>query len=216
MDQKITRKYIALLILYIAAALSPGVLVAQVDPGFPNQQTNPIRPAPDSTSIPGDSAQDMQDKIFLRKAAEGGLAEIQLGKLAVEKASADDVKAFGQKMVNDHTELNDSIAPIAQAKGVAFPKKISKADQAEYDKLNTLQGETFDKEYIAYTVKEHHADLREFRTEAASTNDPDLKAAVDKAAQVIRGHMVLADKLAHDKGIATPGRGNKPAGMASN
>jgi putative membrane protein len=158
----------------------------------------------------------MQDKAFLRKAAEGGLAEIQLGKLAVEKASADDVKAFGQKMVNDHTQLNDSMSPIAQAKGVALPRKMSKADQAEYDKLNTLAGETFDKEYIVYMVKDHHADLREFRTEATSTSDPDLKAAVDKAVQVIREHMVLADKLAHDKGIATPGRGNKPAGTTMN
>jgi putative membrane protein len=208
------RASISLLILCLAAAICPGVLVAQVDPGSPNQQPNPMRPAPDSTSIPGDSIQDMQDKAFLRKAAEGGMAEIQLGKLATEKASAEDVKAFGRKMVDDHTQLNNEMAPIAQSKGVALPRKMSKADQAEYDKLNTLSGDAFDKEYIAYMVKDHHADLREFRTEAASTNDPDLKAAVDKAAQVIREHMVLADKLAHDKGIAAPGRGNKPAGMA--
>jgi putative membrane protein len=91
---------------------------------------------------------------------------------------------------------------------------MSKAGQAEYDKLNTLSGDAFDKEYIVYMVKDHHADLREFRIEATSTSDPDLKAAVDKAALVIHEHMVLADKLAQDKGIAAPGRGNKPAGMA--
>jgi putative membrane protein len=210
------RKRSLLLILCLAAAISPGVLVAQIDPGSPNQQPSPIRPAPDSTSIPGDSIQDMQDKAFLRKAAEGGMAEIQLGKLAAEKASAEDVKAFGKKMVDDHTQLNDNMAPIAQSKGVALPRKMSKADQAEYDKLSMLSGDAFDKEYIAYMVKDHHADLREFRNEATSTSDPDLKAVVDKATQVIHNHMVLADKLAHDKGIAAPGRGNKPAGMAMN
>jgi putative membrane protein len=208
------RKYIPLLILLLAAAISPGALVAQIDLGSPNQQTNPARPAPDSTSIPGDSAQDMQDKAFLRKAAEGGMAEVQLGKLATEMASADDVKAFAQKMVDDHMQLNNTMAPIAQSRGVAPPKKMSKANQAESDKLSTLSGDAFDKEYIAYMVKEHHADLREFRIEATTTTDPELKAAVDKGAQVIHHHMVIVDKLAQDKGIATPGRGNKPSGMS--
>ena len=205
------RTTISLLILCIAAALSPQVALAQVDPGSPNQQPNQTRSIPDSTSIPGDSAQEMQDRVFLRKAAEGGLAEIQLGKLATERASADDVKAFGQKMVDDHTRLKDSMAPIAESKGVALPRKMNKADQAEYDKLGTLSGEAFDKEYIAYMVKNHHADLRDFRIESASTNDPELKVAVDKAASAIRDHMVLADKLAHEKGIQAPGRGGKPS-----
>jgi putative membrane protein len=148
--------------------------------------------------------------MFLQKAAEGGTAEVQLGKLATEKASADDVKAFGQKMVDDHTELNNQMAPIAESKGVALPRKMGKADQAEYDKLSALSGEAFDKEYVAYMVKDHHEDLREFRTAAMNTNDPDMKMALDKAAKVIREHMVMADKLAREKGLATPGRGVRP------
>jgi putative membrane protein len=196
------------LILCVAAAISPAALVAQFDP---NQPPNPLRSEPDSTSIPGESHHDIQDRIFLQKAAEGGTAEIQLGKLAVEKASATDVKAFGQKMVDDHKQLNEQMAPIAESKGVALPRKMGKADQAEYDKLANLSGEAFDKEYIAYMVKDHHADLREFRMAATNTNDPDMKAALDNAAKVIREHMVMADKLAHEKGLSTPGRGARPA-----
>ena len=52
------RTTISLLILCIAAALSPQVALAQVDPGSPNQQPNQTRSIPDSTSIPGDSAQE--------------------------------------------------------------------------------------------------------------------------------------------------------------
>ncbi|WP_211256128.1 DUF4142 domain-containing protein [Edaphobacter aggregans] len=193
--------------------MSSATLVAQVDP---NQQLNPTRPESDSTSIPGESHQAMLDKIFLQKAAEGGTAEVQLGKLAVERASDADVKAFGQKMVDDHTRLNNQMAPMAESKGVALPRKMSKADQAEYDKLSSLSGEAFDKEYIAYMAKDHHADLREFRTAAMNTADPELKAAVDKAAQVIHEHMVMADKLAHEKGIAMPGRGGRPARTTTN
>ena len=205
----VTRNHIAVLILYAVAAIFPASLIGQIDP---NQPPNPLRSEPDSTSIPGISHHDLQDRIFLQKAAEGGTAEVQLGKLAVEKASAADVKAFGQKMVDDHTQLNNEMSPIAESKGVALPRKMTKAAQAEYDKLGTLSGEAFDKEYIAYMVKDHHEDLREFRMAAANTNDPDLKVALDRAAKVIREHMVMADKLAREKGIATPVRGARPVG----
>jgi len=201
------RNRISILIVCVAAAISSATLVAQVDP---NQPPNPMRSEPDSTAVPGVSHEEMQERMFLQKAAEGGTAEVQLGKLAVEKASADDVKAFGQKMVDDHTQLNNQMAPLAESKGVALPRKMGKADQAEYDKLAGLSGEAFDKEYVAYMVKDHHEDLREFRTAAMNTNDPDMKMALDKAAKVIREHMVMADKLAHEKGLATPGRGVRP------
>jgi putative membrane protein len=219
MTQMFTRNNISILILYLGAAMAPTALLAQVDSNQqpnPSQQPNPLRSEPDSTAVPGMSHEDMQDKIFLQKAAEGGTAEVQLGKLAVEKASGADVKAFGQKMVDDHTQMNHEMAPIAESKGVALPRKMTKADQAEYDKLATLTGEAFDKEYIAYMVKDHHADLREFRMAAFNTNDPELKAAVDKAARVIHEHMVMADKLAREKGIVTPGRGARPTGTAMN
>jgi putative membrane protein len=201
------RNRISILIVCAAAAISSATLVAQVDP---NQPPNPMRSEPDSTAVPGVSHEEMQERMFLQKAAEGGTAEVQLGKLAIEKASADDVKAFGQKMVDDHTQLNNQMAPIAESKGVALPRKMGKADKAEYDKLSALSGEAFDKEYVAYMVKDHHEDLREFRTAAMNTNDPDMKMALDKAAKVIREHMVMADKLAREKGLATPGRGVRP------
>jgi len=201
------RNRISILIVCVAAAISSATLVAQVDP---NQPPNPMRSEPDSTAVPGVSHEEMQERMFLQRAAEGGTAEVQLGKLAVEKASADDVKAFGQKMVDDHTQLNNQMAPLAESKGVALPRKMGKADQAEYDKLAGLSGEAFYKEYVAYMVKDHHEYLREFRTAAMNTNDPDMKMALDKAAKVIREHMVMADKLAREKGLSTPGRGVRP------
>jgi putative membrane protein len=149
--------------------------------------------------------------MFVRNAAGGGLAEVQLGQLAAEKGSSQDVKDFGKKMVTDHTALNNDMAPVAQSMGVSVPKKLSKQDQAEYDKLNGLSGEDFDKEYITAMVKDHHKDLREFQNEATSTSDPELKAVVAKGLTVINEHMTMADKLAKDKGIAMPGRNGKSA-----
>ncbi len=165
----------------------------------------------DSTPSAGVSGQMMKDKIFLRKAAEGGMAEVELGRLASQKAGAQDVKDFGSKMVTDHTELNNEIKPIADSMGVMLPKKMSQKDQAEYDKLNGLSGDSFDTEYLTYMAKDHHTDLHEFRMEAANTADPVLKNAVEKGAKVIREHTSMVDQLARSKGIALPARGPRSA-----
>ena len=205
-------------LLTAVASLAPIPLVAQSNPlsspaaqsqsSMPPSSTTPMQ---DSVGAPNETPQQLRDRMFLRKAAAGGLAEVQLGKLATEKGSAQPVRDFGQKMVDDHTKLNGELAPLADAAGVMIPKKLSKNDQSEFDKLSGLAGDAFDKEYIAFMVKDHHEDLREFHMEAMSTTDPELKAAVDKGAHVIREHMILADKLARDNGIPVPERGHKPA-----
>ncbi|QNI35390.1 DUF4142 domain-containing protein [Edaphobacter albus] len=199
--------------------LTPTIL-AQSDPmGIPASQTQPNQPgrvqAPttslqDSSGAPNDTIQHMKDKMFVRKAAEGGLGDVQLGKLASEKGASEDVKSFGQKMVDDHTQLNKEMAELADTIGTMLPKKMGKADQTEYEKLNGLSGEDFDKEYIAYMVKDHHEDLREFRIASTSTTDSEVKNVADRGARLIHDHMVMVDKMAHDRGIPMPGHRPKP------
>jgi putative membrane protein len=180
-------------ILLSTAMLSPGLLLAQFDPtSTPASPTQPGRPQPQSSPAQqdsgpnnGDVGQVMQDKMFLRKAAEGGIAEVKLGQLAAQKGSSEDVKAFGQMMVEDHTKMNLEIAQVADSMGVRLPKSMNKEDQAEYDKLNALTGNDFDIEYLTFMVKDHHQDLHEFRMEAASHTDPALHSEVVKAQGVI-------------------------------
>jgi len=169
----------------------------------------------DSSGAPSDTAQQMKDKMFVRNAVQGGIGEIELGKLAAGRGASEDVKAFGRKMVEDHGKLNEEMGQLADTIGARMPKKMSKDQQATYDKLNSLSGEEFDKEYIACMMKDHHADLREFRMEASSTTDPDVQEAVDKAAHVIREHMVTIDKMARERGIPMPGHHKPPATAAS-
>jgi putative membrane protein len=201
----------------------PTLLFAQYDPtatqASQTQQNKPQPQPPASTTSlqdsgpnSGDLGQIMQDKMFLRKAAEGGIAEVKLGQLAAQKGSSEDVKAFGQKMVEDHTKLNNEMAQVADSMGVMLPKSMNKEDQAEYDKLNALSGNDFDMEYLSFMVKDHHKDLHEFRMEAASPTDPTLHDAVVKAQNVIHDHTVMVDKLARAKGVPVPPHGgNKPA-----
>ncbi|MCU1223577.1 MAG: hypothetical protein JWQ42_1670 [Edaphobacter sp.] len=204
------------ILLGTATTLCPITLLAQNPMGPPSSGTQPnqpqqTQPMQDSSTAMGnsDSNQSMKDKMFVRKAAEGGIAEVQLGQLAAEKGSSQDVKDLGQKMVTDHTALNNDMAPIAQSMGVAVPKKLNKQHQADYDKLNALSGEEFDKAYITAMMKDHHKDLREFRDEATSASDPTLKAAVEKGVKVISEHTAMVDKLAKDKGISMPGHTGK-------
>ncbi len=210
---------IRIILLGTATAFCPIALFAQTDtmpapttnttPNLPSQNRSPVQ---ESTGLSSDPIDAVKDKMFLRNAAAGGLAEVRLGELATQKAGAQDVKDFGQKMVTDHTQLNNEMAPIADSLGVMLPKKLNKEDQAEYDKLNALSGDDFDKEYVSFMVKDHHQDLREFRTEAVSTSDPALKNAADRGAKVIHAHMTMIDKMAREKGIATPGHnGGRPA-----
>jgi len=209
-------------ILFVPAILSPGLLFAQFDPvsivasqsqsNRPQQQMPSTPSMQDSGPNSGDVGQIMQDKMFLRHAAEGGIAEVKLGQLAADKASSDDVKAFGQKMVDDRTKINNDIDQVADSMGIMLPKAMSKEDQAEYDKLAKLSGNDFDIEYLTYMVKDHHKDLRAFRIEAASPADSTLHDAVVKAEGVIHDHKVMVDKLARAKGVPVPTRsGSHPS-----
>ena len=136
-----------IIMLGTAAALSSSVVFAQMDPMAPPAsatQANPSgqqRPATtsmqDSVGNAGDVGQIMKDKMFLRAAAESGIAEVKFSQLALEKSTTDDVKTFAQKMIDDHTQLNAAMSPVADAMGIRLPKEMNKEDQAAYEKLNT-------------------------------------------------------------------------------
>jgi putative membrane protein len=225
-------KRIHLASLTIAALLLPTAIVAQMDPtqspqspqnqplpGLQPVTPNGTQPATtgnspttmrDTLGAPGQTGQEMLDKQFLQSAAQGGAAEVKLGMLAVQKGGPE-VKVFGQKMVDDHTAINKDMAAVADSLGVMLPKKMTKEDQAEYDKLNGLSGDAFDKEYILYTAIAHRKDLREFRTEASVASDPTLATEVVKASMMIRDHLMMVSKLATDKGVTLPPRPPRPA-----
>ncbi len=209
----------------VALLLSPSMMTAQADPnsvpapstgmsgstqpGSANSQMTPGISRP--TRMNGDAslsgegggpdAQMIKDKIFLRKAAQGGIAEVQLGDLAAQKGSSEDVRKFGQKMVLDHGALNESLKPFAETLGVMAPKTAAKEDMQEYEKLKALSGTEFDKEYLAYMSADHHRDLRAFREEAASTSDASLREALMKARMTIAEHTRAVDKLATENGV---------------
>lgn len=193
---------------------STALMAQNVDPMNPNSQqmqTNqPGRPQTptasmrDSAGAPNETPEEMKDKMFLRKAAEGGLAQVEMGQLASSNGGSQEVKDLGQKLAEDHAKLNTSMASVADSIGVRLPKKMNKADQATYDRLKGLSGPAFDKEYLTCMVRDHHEDLREFRIESQSTTDTELKETVDQGAKILHDHLREVSRLAEQNGVPLP------------
>jgi putative membrane protein len=136
------------------------------------------------------------DKHWVRDALEGGNGEVQLGKLAVQKGNSDDVRHFGQHMVDDHTKMGDQLRPIAQKIGVDPTSGTSLGEKATESELKLLSGDSFDKAYIKAMVKNHRDDLQAFQKEAANGSDPDVKRAARKGAITVQSHLSMIEQIA--------------------
>ncbi len=136
------------------------------------------------------------DKQFLDKAAQGGAAEVELGQLAEQKSQDPKVKAFGERMVTDHTKANDKLQSLAQSKGITLPTQPNAKDKAEKQRLTKLSGEQFDKAYMNYMVKDHTKDVSEFRKESQSAKDPDVRSFASTTLPTLESHLKEAKSIA--------------------
>jgi len=143
------------------------------------------------------------DRQFIKKAAQGGLAEVQLGQLATEKADSPDVKQFGQKMVDDHGKANDQLKQVASNKGVAIPDKLNAKDAATKARLEKLSGKAFDRAYMRDMVVDHTKDVSEFRTESKTAKDPDVKNFASETLPTLQEHLKQAKSIAPKTGAKT-------------
>jgi putative membrane protein len=138
----------------------------------------------------------LSDKKFVRDAAQGGMAEVELGKLATEKASSDDVKKFGQRMVDDHTKAADQLKQVASSEGIQLPQGLSAKDKMTEERLSKLSGEQFDKAYMADMVKDHTQDVTEFQHESHSGKDAAVKNFASQTLPTLEDHLKQAKEIA--------------------
>jgi putative membrane protein len=136
------------------------------------------------------------DRQFVRKAAEGGLAEVQLGQLATEKAASPEVKQFGQRMVDDHTKANEQLKQVASDEGVTIPDKLSPKDAATKARLEKLSGKAFDHAYMRDMVMDHTKDVSDFRMESKNAKDPAVKDFATQTLPTLESHLKDAKSIA--------------------
>jgi putative membrane protein len=200
-------------LIFLAAALLAGAAAtAQNQPGGMGQQPQPgqqpgMQPGmqPGDPNYPGAAASrnapSVADQEFVRSVMESDVTEVQLGQLAQQKSQSDDVKQFGQSMVEIRKRLDDQLMPIAKLLDVSQPKAPTKKDKELIAKLETLSGPQFDEEYIKAVVKGHQKDVKDFQSEAQMAHDPNVQQAAKADAPVLQQHLQVIQKIAQSHNV---------------
>jgi putative membrane protein len=136
------------------------------------------------------------DRRFMADAAAGGLAEVELGRLATDKGTRSEVKDFGKMMVDDHSKANEELKSLAEKEKVTLPAALKPADKALEARLRKLSGAAFDDAYMRAMVNDHVKDVAAFERESKSGGDADLKEWAGKTLPTLKHHLEKAKEAA--------------------
>jgi putative membrane protein len=167
-------------------------------PTTPGQ--TPTTPTPTTTSqtTQGDIR---ADAAFIREAASANLMEVQLGQTAQARAMNSAVKQFGQRMVNDHTNLENQLASMAASSGLALKQSLSSKHKDEVDRLNKLSGQSFDSSYMKLMVQAHQEDIAKFQSQSQSAKSVQVRTFATNALPVLQQHLSLATQVSSQLGL---------------
>jgi len=129
---------------------------------------------------------------FARDAAQGGMEEVELGKIAVRNASSDAVKQFGQRMADDHSKAGIELKSWAATENVKLPAGIDAKQSALVRRLSGMRSAELDRAYMRDMVKDHENDIAQFQKEASSGSDRDLQGFASKTLPTLRDHLRMA------------------------
>ena len=135
------------------------------------------------------------DRNFMREAVMGGIAEVQLGRLAAERGERQSVSDFGQRMMEDHSRANDRLRDLARNKGISLPDDMKAESKALYRRLSRLHGAAFDSAYIQAMREDHQKDIQAFRNEAREGRDSDVRAFADHTLPTLRDHSRMVNGI---------------------
>jgi putative membrane protein len=178
------------LVFVVSVAALAHAAIADVAPAAKKSANRSSAP----TAAAGYGAQ--ADSAFMVKAGGAGLAEVEVGRLAVDRASSSDVKSFAQMMVDDHSKANDELTSLASQKSIALPGEPPPSAKAAKDHLGTLTGTAFDKAYMDHMVKDHEAAVALFSKEASGGKDADTKSWAEKTLPTLQQHLAKAREVA--------------------
>ena len=188
--------------LLATAALGGWLVCAQVvtpetpAPAPPNAKTHPKGALNPATSEPLHTAKRSRgDSAFVVNAARGGMAEVQLGKLAAEQGSSNSIKGFADHMVTDHSAANDELEKLAKKKGITLPSGPSAKQKTLYNRLSALSGSAFDQAYIQAMVEDHKKDVAEFTRASTNVSDPDIKEFASQTLPTLADHLKMAQQI---------------------
>ena len=135
------------------------------------------------------------DRAFIEKAAKGGVAEVELGNLAQQKAQNQQVKDFAARMVQDHSKANQELKLLAAEKNVTLPTDIPMEDQSALSHLKSLEGPEFDQAFKKHAIEDHEKEIQKFQTASQTAADLDVKAFALKMLPILQQHLKMAQDI---------------------
>ncbi len=151
--------------------------------------TSELSSQPREHSASSKAPEKTTDEAFIQKAAQGGMLEVELGKLAEQKATSSEVKEFGVGMVKDHSTADAELKAIADKKGITVPTTLDAKHQASLTKFQHLSGKDFDKAYVNTMVTDHEKTASTFRQASTSAKDPEVKNFAGEKLKLIESHL---------------------------
>lgn len=150
-----------------------------------------------STNMAAFGAEAISAQDFVKKAGESGAAEVELGRLGMQKATNADVRAFAQRMVADHTKANKQLMAAAKAKGLEVPTEPGLMHKGMKEKFEHQSADSdFNHDFMQQMVKDHKAAVELFQTAASDTTlDPELHSLAKKTLPTLQEHLADAQKL---------------------
>jgi len=192
-----------------AGLVVSGVSLAAQEPGggMPStgQQPQGQSMPQEGTAGPGDNGTPGMTSYaassFVRNTLENNQAQEQMSQLAAQKAQGEDVKQFGQQMMNVHQKLDEQLAPLAKQLSVSQPKGPSKKDKKEIDKLQSLSGTDFDNEYLQAMGSAQQQSLKNFNTESKDSQNPSAQQSAQADTPVLEQNYQILQKVAQAHSI---------------
>lgn len=156
---------------------------------------NKVKDTTSNVAVTGGIAVEKGDAEFATKAAAGGMAEVEFGKIALTKTVDPQIKAFADMMVKDHGKANEELMNLATGKNITLPTVLDEEHQKKFDELSKLNGKDFDKEYVKIMVDGHKKTLDLMDKEAKDGKDADLAAFASKTSSIVKAHLDMIQKI---------------------
>jgi putative membrane protein len=129
------------------------------------------------------------EQAFVMDAVQGGMAEIELGRLAESRGASAQVRDFGRMMVQQHSQANQELMTIAQRIGVTPPSSLSPTAQAVQTRLQQTQGAEFDRQYVEHQAVAHLEQRALFQFAANNAQNVELRGFAQRTLPVIERHI---------------------------
>jgi len=141
------------------------------------------------------------DREFLTEAARGASTEVQLGNLATQKATNDEVKRFGQRMATDHSQEGQTIRQMASNLKFILPQDMTPEQKTAVSKLEKLSGKSFDREYMKEMIADHEKVISEFERASTQATNPEIKQFATQSLPTLHDHLKQAREIASKLGV---------------